>query len=236
MTNPLGEKRLAVASKRRRSLPVAKREKGPESKIPRTQEERRTGTIRKLLDAACDELVEVGYSGATTAKICARAGTSQGALFRHFPTRESLMVAVGEDIGSGMLESYAAAFRDATAPGRANVSDPLVGALGLVRQHCRSRKNQAFYELMVAARTDDRLKEALGPPTAAYYVAIEGLARALLPELAEALGTRFPLLVDTLLAVFDGEALHGFVLPDTERRDAPRVELLASIVRLLSVS
>ena len=31
----------------------------------RTQEERREGTIRKLLDAATDTLVDVGYAGAS---------------------------------------------------------------------------------------------------------------------------------------------------------------------------
>lgn len=210
--------------------------------LPRTQEARRTGTIRKLLDAACEELVVSGYAGATTAKICERAGTSQGGLFRHFPTREALMVAVGIDVGEAMLGSYEATFRAATSsmstlptspPNDQDVA-PLVGALALVRGHCRSRKNQAFYELVMAARTDDRLRAALGPATAAYYASIEALARSLLPDLARSLGPRFPLLVDTLLAVFDGEALHGFVLPDAALRDGPRVEFLATIVRLLA--
>ena len=53
----------------------------------RTQQERREGTIRKLLDAAAETLIEVGYSEASVQRICARAEVSQGALFRHFASR-----------------------------------------------------------------------------------------------------------------------------------------------------
>ena len=38
-----------------------------------TQEERREATIRKLLDAATEALIEVGYAGASVQEVCARA-------------------------------------------------------------------------------------------------------------------------------------------------------------------
>jgi AcrR family transcriptional regulator len=81
-----------------RKLPKRK-EKEPEKVARRTQGERRETMTRRLLDAARDQLVLSGYAGATTARVCERAGVSQGALFRHFPTREALMVAVAEDVG-----------------------------------------------------------------------------------------------------------------------------------------
>src|SRR4051794_17665171 len=72
----------------------------------RTQQERREGTIRKLLFAATETLIEVGYAEASVQRICARAGVSQGALFRHFPSREALMVAASADVGNRLLLQY----------------------------------------------------------------------------------------------------------------------------------
>ena len=77
-----------------------------EATVRRSQQERREGTIRKLLDAATETLIEVGYAEASVQRICERAELSQGALFRHFATREALMVAVGEDVGAELLTAY----------------------------------------------------------------------------------------------------------------------------------
>jgi AcrR family transcriptional regulator len=106
----------------------------------RTQLERREGTIRKLLDATTRTLIERGYSGASVQAICERAEVSQGGLFRHFPTREALMVAVGEDVGHRLLDRYRREFEALRA-----TEDPLELAVRLVRDACRSRLNQAWY-------------------------------------------------------------------------------------------
>src|SRR5580704_10008893 len=128
---------------------AAKRAKAPPR---RTQEERREGTTRKLLDAAADALIELGYAGTSVQEICARAELSQGALFRHYPTREALMVAVGEDVGKKILGRDR---RDFLA--MRGCEEPHVVAMRLVRKHCSSRLNLAWYELAMAARTNDTL-------------------------------------------------------------------------------
>lgn len=189
-----------------------------------TQQQRREATIRKLLDAATDALIDVGYAEASVQEICARAGVSQGALFRHFPTREALMAAVGADLGRKQLDRYRRAF------GRLDVGpgEPIVAALRLVRAHCRARLNQAWYELTLAARTRPRLRRALEPVAARFYADIEALARQLLPGLAARLGAEFALFVDTVLAVFDGEVMHRFVRAQP-RLEERRLALLARI-------
>jgi AcrR family transcriptional regulator len=194
----------------------------------RTQEERREGTIRKLLDAATETLIDTGYAEASVQAICARAGVSQGALFRHFPTREALMVAVGEDVGKRTLERYRREFEALRGP-----SEPLVLAMRLVRTHCRSRLNLAWYELASAARTHSTLRKALEPVAARYHADIEALARDLLPGLASQLGDRFTVLVDTIVAVFDGEVVHRFLLK-RPRLDEARLELLAGLAALIA--
>ncbi|HEX6839089.1 MAG TPA: helix-turn-helix domain-containing protein, partial [Polyangia bacterium] len=173
----------------------------------RTQEERRETTIRKIVDAATDALIDVGYAAASVQEVCTRAGVSTGGLFRHFATREALMVAVGEDVGTKLLQRYRREFE--TLRGQ---RDPLELALRLVRTSCRSRLNQAWYELAMAARTNKRLQKAIAPMAERYYADIAALAEELLPELADALGEHFPLLVSTIIAVFDGEVVHRFVL------------------------
>jgi AcrR family transcriptional regulator len=194
----------------------------------RTQQERREGTIRKLLDAATETLIEVGYSEASVQRICVRAEVSQGALFRHFATREALMVAVGEDVGAELLERYRKKFI-ALPKGENDV----VAAMRLVRDTCRSRLNQAWYELAMAARTNDNLRKGLEPVARRYYDDIARLARELLPDLAATLGDSFEILVGTIVAVFDGEVVHRFVLKEPRVEEA-RLEILAGAMSVLT--
>jgi len=194
----------------------------------RTQAERREGTIRKVLDAAVETLVESGYAGTSMQIVATRAGVSIGGLFRHFPTREALMVAVGEDLGRRILDRYRASFESLEA-----VEEPVVRALRLLRDTTRSRINQAWLELVHACRTDAALRKALRPVGKRYMREIEVLARALLPDLATSLGDRFPLLVDTMVAVFDGEQMHRMIAPDPPLENA-RIEALAAVARALA--
>lgn len=194
----------------------------------RTQEERREGTIRKLLDAAADALIDDGYAAASVQNVCARAGLSQGALFRHFATREALMVAVGEDVGRQMLARYERDFEALRGQ-----EEPLLLAMRLVRERCRSRLNQAWYELAVAARTSASLRKGLRPVAERYHDEIGALAVELLPDLAATMGDRFPALVSLIIAVFDGESLHRFVL-SRPVFDDQRLELLGAMAGLVA--
>ncbi len=193
--------------------------------VRRTQADRREGTIRKLLDAATGSLIEVGYSETSVQEICARAGVSHGGLFRHFPSREALMVAVGADLGQQLLAGYRRQLETLT-----DRKEPLRMALELLRKTCRSPLNQALYELAMASRTNPRLRKAIAPMTAAYHKDILRLARQLLPELAAALGDRFEVLLDTVLAIFDGEQLHRFLIKKPAIEEA-RLDLLLGLVR-----
>jgi AcrR family transcriptional regulator len=192
----------------------------------RTQQERREGTIRALLDAATDTLIDVGYAEASVQRICARTELSQGALFRHFATREALMVAVGEDVGGQLLEQYKRKFKALR-----DTEDAVASAMRLLRDTCRSRLNQAWYELAIAARTNETLRKALEPVARTYYASIYATARELLPDVAAVLGDAFEIFVSTVVAVFDGEQVHRFVVHDPRAADDARIELLAGAFR-----
>lgn len=64
----------------------------------RTQDQRRTETRRRLLDATIDCLAEYGYAGATTRRIAERAEVSVGAVTHHFQYRVDLVAAAVEEL------------------------------------------------------------------------------------------------------------------------------------------
>ncbi|WP_072813561.1 TetR/AcrR family transcriptional regulator [Rhodococcus zopfii] len=119
--------------------------------VPRTQAQRTAATRAKLLDAAVDSLVELGYAGTSTQGIAKRAGVSRGAQLHHFPTKESLVVAAVAHLVDKRLAEILEARPE---PDRAleTLFDAFVGPLF-----------DAALELWVAARTDPALHEAMIP-------------------------------------------------------------------------
>jgi AcrR family transcriptional regulator len=146
----------------------------------RTQAQRREGTIGALLDATVTCLAERGYAGTSTAAVCAEAGVSQGALFRHFPTRQALLAATAEHVATRQV----AAFRALGAPG-VDTADEVAAVLGHLRGLVLSPVNQTWRELLVAARADDALRTALHP-------ARESLQAQMLGAAADLWGDRLP--------------------------------------------
>ena len=144
----------------------------------RTQAERREGTITALLDATVGCLAERGYAATSTAAVCAEAGVSQGALFRHFPTRQALLVATAEHVAARNV----AAFR-ATVGAEVGTVDEVVAVLARLREVVLSPANQTWRELLVAARADADLRAALLP-------ARESLQAQMLTVAAELWGDR----------------------------------------------
>lgn len=129
-----------------------------EAPARRTQAQRRDATIARLLTATVTCLDVRGYSATTTAAICTEAGVSQGALFRHFPTRLALLVATAEHVA----ETNVAAFRALVDEPVADV-EQLTRVLHHLRSIVLSRANQTWRELLVAARSDPALHAAMKP-------------------------------------------------------------------------
>ena len=124
----------------------------------RTQAQRREGTIGALLDATVACLTTRGYAATSTAAVCAEAGVSQGALFRHFPTRQALLVATAEHVATRNV----AAFR-ALVDVEVDTVEQVAAVLGHLRAVVLSPANQTWRELLVAARADAELRAAMLP-------------------------------------------------------------------------
>lgn len=189
----------------------------PPAKPPLGATERSSATIKKLLVACVQVLIDKGYYRASTQEICNQAGLSQGALFRHFPTRLDLMVATGEYIGEQLLEQFILRFRR----DEPDLSPDLINmTLQLLRANSRAPLQLAWFELVVAARTDHALREALRPIWQRKMTRIREHALKLLPELKDSI-PEFVTVTDIIMLFFHGEAINNMVQPP-ETGDAER--------------
>jgi AcrR family transcriptional regulator len=198
--------------------------------MARTQQERREETIARLLDASIATIVEVGYARTSAKVVAQRAEVSDGALFRHFPTMGDLMAATAHEAGRRQLE--VAAKRIADIPSDRPAIEEI---LAIIRDLTGNSTNTVIYELMVAARTDEKLRDTLREVMTTYVAKIYEAARVVpSAEEIEAFGEEnFAGLVAVLINTFDGAAMFRHVLshPDIEQRRIPILLSLLNGVR-----
>jgi AcrR family transcriptional regulator len=191
--------------------------------MARTQQQRREETVARLLDASIATIVEVGYARASAAVITKRADVSVGALFRHFETMGDFMAATAYEVLRRQLELFTKQVAEIPADGSA-----LEAVLEILRDITRNPTNAVMYELMIAARTDEKLRATLEHVLTEYGTKIFEAARVLpgtdnVPE--ETLAT----LVSTLMNTFDGAAIVRAVMPLPDI-DAHQISLLAALL------
>ncbi|GAB2885610.1 TetR/AcrR family transcriptional regulator [Nocardioides pacificus] len=189
---------------------------------PRTQTQRREETIARLLEATAETVHELGYARTTVQAICTRAGLSQGALFRHFPTRRAVLVATAEWVARQQTEEFAHRFAGVDLD-----EASLLEALRQVRSQVRSRSNQVWHELVRAARTDPELRADLQPALRAFHRRTASTAA----DFVGAAGGHpdFQTALRIAINYLDGEAAVAEVLPDADR-DEETLRLLARML------
>ena len=183
----------------------------------RTQAERRAETREALLDAAMAQLLEAGLSGFTTTEVARRSGLSQGAVFKHFPTKAELLAAVAEHLFGELRVTFERSFR--SLPPRAR--DVSAGLRVLWQQMLDPRLAAAF-ELYAAARTDRELRERLSPVVRAHVDRIEEMAITVLPDADPGLVREATSLA---IAAIQGLVLNQLALPDPSQVDRLRERL-----------
>lgn len=191
--------------------------------MARTQQQRREETVARLLQASIDTIVEVGYARASAAIITKRAGVSVGALFRHFETMGDFMAATAYEVLRRQLDIFTKQVAEIPADRPA-----LEAALAILRDITAGATNAVLYELMIAARTDDKLKETLQYVLGQYRAKIYDAARTL-PGAEGFPEETFPAIVAVLTNVFDGAAIVGAVLPQPDI-DEQRIPVLAALL------
>jgi AcrR family transcriptional regulator len=191
--------------------------------MARTQQQRREETVARLLDASIATIVDVGYARASAAVITERAGVSDGALFRHFSTMGDFMAATAHEVLRRQLELFTKRVAEIPAD-----KPSLAGVLAILRDLTTNSTNAVLYELLIAARTDERLRTALREVLTQYMSKILELARAL-PQADRYPEGVFPALVAILTSAFDGAAILHAVVPHPEL-EAARIPLLMSLL------
>ncbi len=175
-----------------------------------------------VVDAAVAALGEVGYARTTTNEIARRAGVSQGGLFRHFESRLDVILAAADAVRARQFVDFRTGLDSMTSFDVAEV-------VHLLRRATRAPINAAWYELLVAARTDAELRQRLEPLAQRYHEEIIELGRAL-PIAASIQSEELDTIVLGIVHMLDGEALTATVHPHPEQEDI-RVEQL---VRMLA--
>jgi AcrR family transcriptional regulator len=189
----------------------------------RTQAERREGTRRLLLDATVACLTDLGYAGTTTTEVCEHAGVSQGALFKHFPSKIALVSAAAEHLFGGLVDQYRTQF-----PNVAAKSDRVEAAVRLLWKVLDQPLLHAAFELYLAVRTDPELAAALRPVAIKHRRNLQQQARELFPQAAAA-GEEFDVILGVLIDAMQG-AIGGSALRD-ERRVQKMLRFLIDFTR-----
>lgn len=192
--------------------------------MARTQQQRREETVARLLDASIDTIIDVGYARASAAVIAKRAQVSDGALFRHFPSMGDFMAGTASEVMRRQLELVAKRVAEIPADESA-----LEAAVKIQWEVTTDATSTVMFELMVAARTDEKLRATLQTVLAEYAAKIYETARAF-PGAERFSEETFTTLVAIITNSFCGAAIVRPVLsqPDTE---AKQVALLIEVMR-----
>ena len=193
------------------------------SDVARTQQQRREETVARLLDASIATIAEIGYGRASAAVITKRAQVSEGALFRHFPTMGDFMAATAYEVLRRQLDLFTKQVAEIAADRPA-----LAAVLTILRDVTATSTNAVLYELMVAARTDEKLRATLQHVLEQYRAKVLDAARVL-PGADDFPREMFPVMVAVLTNTFDGAALVRTVLPQPDIEEQ-RIPLLMALL------
>jgi len=182
--------------------------------VRRTQAQRSATMQARLLDAALECLVELGYAGTTTTVVAERAGVSRGAQLHHFPTRASLVAAAVGHLYARLTEAYQAGF--ASLPAGA---DRLRTAIDLLWSMFTEPHYAAVLELFTAARADAELRAHLRPIAERHQDNVYRLARAYFPQAADTpeFDAVLTLVLDAMQGMASTRSVHQYGPSDSAR-------------------
>ena len=175
----------------------------PLSSAATPQQARAQQTRAAVLEAAAASLGEKGIAGASTSAIAARAGVSQGAVFRYFPTKDALLSEAVAHVLAELAERFATSW---SSPAPASEGGVLRAGVGLLWEIFTDARLYGVFEVFLAARTNPELGARLSPIIEAHARAELAIARALFPRAARE-NARFDDIVRSVLTMLQGAAI-----------------------------
>ena len=184
----------------------------------RTQQERREETQRRLVDATIECLIELGYKRLTTTEVCRASGMSQGAIFKHYPTKFDLISAAIVRLYEQLVDDYRQAVKDLP-----DGPDKITRCLDALWDLYETPRLLAVFDLHTAARTDDELRAVMHSVEKPHWGNIQRLAADIFPEMAE--NPLFAGAIDLLISTVQGAAISGLARRDQAKEMRLRISL-----------
>ena len=180
-----------------------------------TQEQRKQATRFKLLTSATQIFAERGYAGASIEQISDAAGLSRGAFYAHFEDKNSLFLAVLDDMVD-QIQQFASDIGPQSGPAA------LLGALtGANVGH--SRVDPAWFQLYSEFRSHALRDPATRARLANHYRRLRDVIATLITAQFETLGLEPPMdtadLAALILAIDEGLAIQRGVDPRAVRSE-----------------
>ncbi|WP_426570727.1 TetR/AcrR family transcriptional regulator [Aquihabitans sp. McL0605] len=195
-----------------------------------SQAERIHSTRSRLLEAGVALLVEVGLDGFTTTAVATRAGVAQGTVFRHFATKQELLVATVEQALRSCRTEHEAEFSRRIAAEHPDTTGALVRiALECLWGSCTDERALAVIEVRARCRSDAGLRAALEPAIRAENAVGGDRVALLLPPAFQLRRNDYVDMSRIVLNAMQGRALAGLARPDPGR-DRAVLESLISFV------
>jgi len=186
-------------------------------------------TRDKLVDAALNSVYRHGHKGTTTQQICEGTGLTQGALFRHFETKNEVLHSAFSRALERILEHCDASLH--ASRGQADAAHRL---WQLAESTAAGRCHLVAIELAVAARTQPELHRLLHEEALHYRDRFVALLGAHFPEYAS--HREFIPVVLSLITQYVGMAVTNCLLfthsPSSERTEWARRVLQSEIARI----
>lgn len=160
-------------------------------------------TRDRILEAAINCFVELGYTNVTTARVASSAGVSRGAMLHHFPSKTELIQAAVEYLHDKLLEDYTA--RVARIPAKLKGAERRRAGIDAYWDHLTGDLFVVYHELCVASRTDPELKAILENSQQAFEQHVRDTNAVLFSEWKDR-GDRFVLAMDVTKCMMEGMA------------------------------
>ncbi len=187
----------------------------------------------EILDRTLELVREAGLGGLTTKKIAERVGFSEAALYRHFPTKQALILGLMDRLEEMLVRPAREIAADGDLPIVQRLEKILLGHVRLIRE----QNSLPILLLAEASASDD--PELLGRMRSIFhgYVSIlegllrEGQAREEIHDVVEA-----DCLALALLGAPAALAIRHRLLPDARAEDRFENTLLPFLLHALSTT
>ncbi len=171
-------------------------------------------TRDKILEAAVNCFITLGYTNVTTAKVASAAGVSRGAMLHHFPSKTELIQAATEYLHGKLLDDFTS--RVKSIPTNLKGKKYRRAGLDAYWEHLSSDLFMAYHELCIAGRTDPELRAILESTTVEFDRHTRESTMALFSEWTDR-GDRFLLAMDVTKFLMEGMAVGQMVSNREER-------------------